>query len=297
MDEKVSMNGKVCLITGSSAGIGFETALALARKGATVITVARNTEKVKQAIDEIVKDTGNDRIDGFDIDLSSQKYIRKRAAEIVGKYPVIDVLINNAGTWYSRLSYTEDNIEMQFAVNHLAYFLLTHELLPALVKSDDPRIINVASDSHFHGKMHFNDINLTQKYHGLRAYAQSKLANVLFTYEFERRKPLQKFSVNCVQPGLVKTNIGLKHTISFHGLAWKIRRLSGVSPAEGAATSIYLASSDEVKGISGKYWDKMKIKKSSRNSLVKEDAARLWLLSERLCDIDEYFEIIADEIE
>jgi NAD(P)-dependent dehydrogenase (short-subunit alcohol dehydrogenase family) len=145
--------------------------------------------------------------------------------------------------------------------------------------------------------MHFNDINLTKKYHGLRAYAQSKLANVLFTYEFERRKPIEKLTVNCVQPGLVKTNIGLKHTISFHGLAWKIRRLSGVTPAEGAETSIYLASSEEVKGISGKYWDKNKPKKSSKGSWNKDDASRLWLLSERLCDLDDYFTIIMDEIE
>jgi retinol dehydrogenase-12 len=291
------MKDKVCIITGSGSGIGFETALALARKGATVITITRNIEKVNQTIKDLKEESGNQRIDGFDIDLSSQKYIRKKAREIIKKYPKIDVLVNNAGTWYSRLNYTEDNIEMQFAVNHLAYFLLTHELLPALVKSDDPRIINVGSDSHYHGKMHFNDINLTRKYHGLRAYAQSKLANVLFTYEFERRKPLEKLNIYCVQPGLVKTNIGLKHTISFHSLAWRIRRLSGVTPAEGAETSVYLASSDEVKGISGKYWDKMKLKKSSKQSMNKEDAARLWILSERLCDIDDYFENIADEIE
>jgi len=291
------MKGKICIVTGSSTGIGFETALALANQGATVITIARNKEKVEKTIEDLKSGSKNNQIDGFDIDLSSQKNIRTKALEIIKKYPRIDVLINNAGTWYSKLSYTDDNIEMQFAVNHLAYFLLTHELLPGLIKSDDPRIINVASDSHFHGKMHFNDINLTRKYHGLRAYAQSKLANILFTYEFERRKPIEKLSINCLQPGLVKTNIGLKHTISFHGLAWKLRRLSGVSPAEGAETSIYLASSDEVKGISGKYWDKCKPKKSSKGSLIKEDAQRLWLLSERLCDIDDYFDIISDDLE
>ena len=291
------MKDKICVITGSGSGIGFETALSLAKKGATIIGIARNMEKVSQAVKDIQEQSGNENIDGFDIDLSSQKLIRKKASEISKKYPKIDVLVNNAGTWYSRLNYTEDNIEMQFAVNHLAYFLLTHELLPALVKSEDPRIINVGSDSHYHGKMHFNDINLTKKYHGLRAYAQSKLANVLFTYEFDRRKPLEKLCINCLQPGLVKTNIGLKHTISFHSLAWKIRRLSGVTPAEGAETSVYLASSAEARGISGKYWDKMKIKKSSKQSMNKEDAARLWLLSERLCDIDDYFEIIADEVE
>ena len=291
------MKDKVCIITGSGSGIGFETALALAKKGAVVISITRNIEKVNQVVQDLKEASGNQRIDGFDIDLSSQKYIRKKAKEIIKKYPKIDVLVNNAGTWYSRLNYTEDNIEMQFAVNHLAYFLFTHELLPALIKSDDPRIINVGSDSHYHGKMHFNDINLTRKYHGLRAYAQSKLANVLFTYEFERRKPIEKLNIYCVQPGLVKTNIGLKHTISFHSLAWRIRRLSGMTPAEGAETSVYLASSDEVKGISGKYWDKLKPKKSSKQSMNKEDAARLWILSERLCDIDDYFENIADEIE
>ena len=291
------MKDKVCIITGSGSGIGFETALALAKKGAVVISITRNIEKVNQVVQDLKEASGNQRIDGFDIDLSSQKYIRKKAKEIIKKYPKIDVLVNNAGTWYSRLNYSEDNIEMQFAVNHLAYFLFTHELLPALIKSDDPRIINVGSDSHYHGKMHFNDINLTRKYHGLRAYAQSKLANVLFTYEFERRKPIEKLNIYCVQPGLVKTNIGLKHTISFHSLAWRIRRLSGMTPAEGAETSVYLASSDEVKGISGKYWDKLKPKKSSKQSMNKEDAARLWILSERLCDIDDYFENIADEIE
>jgi NAD(P)-dependent dehydrogenase (short-subunit alcohol dehydrogenase family) len=294
---KDPMRNKVCVVTGSSAGIGYETALALAKKGATLIIIARSEEKVHQTVEELIVESQNKNIDGFDIDLSSQRYVINKAREIIKNYPRVDVLVNNAGTWYSRLNYTEDNIEMQFAVNHLAYFLLTHELLPALIKSEDPRIINVGSDSHFHGKMHFNDINLTKKYHGLRAYAQSKLANVLFTYEFERRKPVEKLTINCVQPGLVKTNIGLKHTISFHGLAWKIRRLSGVTPAEGAETSIYLASSEEVKGISGKYWDKNKPKKSSKGSLNKEDASRLWLLSERLCDIDDYFEIILDEIE
>ncbi len=288
------MENKICVITGSNSGIGYETALDLAKKGFMTLVVARNQEKVEDTINKLKKKSGSANIDGFDIDLSSQKQIRKGAARIREKYPRIDVLINNAGTWYSKLVYSDDNIEMQFAVNHLAFFLFTHELLPVLINSDDPRIINVSSDSHFHGKIHFNDINLTKKYHGLRAYAQSKLANVLFTYEFERRKPIDKLSVYCAQPGLVKTNIGLKHTISFHSLAWKIRRLGGVSPSEGAETSVHLASSDEVKGISGKYWEKKKPKKSSKRSLIREDAQRLWLLSERLCDLDDYFAIASE---
>jgi len=289
------MKGKVCVITGANAGIGYETALALAKMETDLVIISKDESRIKTTIDKIKTESNHKNVEGIVADLSSQKEIRKGAKEILSKYNKIDVLINNAGTWYSNLSYTDENIEMQFAVNHLAYFYLTHLLLPALVNSDDPRIINVGSDSHFNGKIHFNDINLTRKYHGLRAYSQSKLANILFTYEFNRRKPLAKICVNCLQPGLVKTNIGLKHTVAIHSLAWKLRRLRGVTPAEGAETSIYLASSDEVQGISGKYWDKSKIKKSSKRSYIKEDAQRLWLLSEKLCDIDDYFSGIAEE--
>ena len=289
------MRGKLCVITGANAGIGYETALGLAKMETDLVIISKDESRLKTTIDKIKTETGHKKVEGIVADLSSQKDIKKGAKEILDKHPKIDVLINNAGTWYSNLTYTDENIEMQFAVNHLAYFYLTHLLLPALANSDDPRIINVGSDSHFSGKIHFNDINLTKKYHGLRAYSQSKLANILFTYEFNRRKPLKKICVNCLQPGLVKTNIGLKHTVALHSLAWKLRRLGGVTPAEGAETSIYLASSDDVKGISGKYWDKSKIKKSSKRSYIKEDAQRLWLLSEKLCDIDDYFSVISEE--
>jgi len=289
------MKGKVCVITGANAGIGYETALALAKMNTDLVIISKDESRVKVTIDKIISESNHKNIEGIVIDLSSQKEIKKGAKEILSKYNRIDILINNAGTWYSNLSYTDENIEMQFAVNHLAYFYLTHLLLPSIANSDDPRIINVGSDSHFSGKIHFNDINLTKKYHGLRAYSQSKLANILFTYEFNRRNPLDKICINCLQPGLVKTNIGLKHTVAIHSLAWKLRRLRGITPAEGAKTSIYLASSDEVKGVSGKYWDKSKIKKSSKRSYIKEDAQRLWLLSEKLCDIDDYFSEVSEE--
>lgn len=289
------MNGKVCVITGANTGIGFETALALAGQKADLLIVARSEKKISETVSNLIEKSGNKNIEGVVIDLSSQRDIIRGASEILEKKPKIDVLINNAGTWFSKLAYTEENIEMQFAVNHLAYFMFTHLLLPGLSKSDDPRIINVGSDSHFNGKMHFNDINLTKKYHGLRAYSQSKLANILFTHEFEKRKTMEKLSIYCVQPGLVKTNIGLKHTVSLHSIAWKLRRLGGVTPREGAATSIFIASSEEVKGISGKYWDKCKTKKSSRRSYNKDDSSRLWLLSEKLCDIKDYFQDLSDE--
>jgi len=286
------MERKNCVITGGNSGIGFETALALSRSGANVIIVCRNPEKAEDAVQAIQERSGNPHV-GFVVgDLGSQESIRGIAREILRQFRTIDVLVNNAGAWFSKLDLTEDGIERQFAINHLAYFLLTHELLTALHASSDGRIICVGSDSHFHGKLHFDDFSLRANYHGLRAYAQTKLANIMFVYELDRRlknRGINNISVNCVQPGLVKTDIGLKHTISFHALAWKIRRMGGVGPEKGAKTSVYLATSEEVKGQSGKYWDKCMPKSSARQSYVQEDAHRLWEASEALCGIEEYF--------
>jgi retinol dehydrogenase-12 len=283
------MDHKVCLVTGANAGIGFETAKSLCAKGATIVLVCRSAEKAKKAAAEIKKEVPDARTDYAIADLSSQKQVRDLAENMLSRYDKIDVLINNAGSWFSDFELTEDGVERQWAINHLSPFLLTHLLLPSLRKAQDPRIINVSSDSHFHGKIHFKDVNLRNNYHGLRAYAQSKLANVLFTFEFDRRKASDHISINAVQPGLVKTDIGLKHTISFHGLMWKLRRLTGVSPAKGAATSIYLASSEEARGISGKYWEKCKPKAASKNAYDTEDAARLWVLSQEMCGISDFF--------
>ncbi len=286
------MEGKNCIVTGGNSGIGFETALGLATAGANVIIVSRNQEKAEAAIKSIKAKSQNKNVDFVLADLSSQKSIKDAAKYILKEFDKIDVLVNNAGTWFSKLVLTEDGVERQFAVNHLAYFLLTYELLGALHKSDDARVICVGSDSHFHGKINFDDLTLGKKYHGLKAYAQSKMANVMFVYELDRLlkgRNIDNISINCVQPGLVKTDIGLKHTISLHGLAWRIRRMGGVSPAKGAETSIFLASSDEAKGESGKYWDKCKPKPSSKRSYVQEDATRLWDICKDLCGIKDYF--------
>jgi NAD(P)-dependent dehydrogenase (short-subunit alcohol dehydrogenase family) len=287
------MEGKNCIVTGGNSGIGFETALALSKLGANVIILCRNNEKAEDAVNSIKSKTQNANVDYVLVDLGSQKSIKDGANTILKKYPKVDVLVNNAGTWLSKFSLTDDKIEKQFAVNHLAYFLLTHELMGALQNSDEARVICVGSDSHFHGKIHFEDLSLLKKYNGLKAYGQSKLANVLFVYEMDRQlksRGIKNISINCVQPGLVKTDIGLKHTISLHGLVWKIRRLGGVSPAKGAETSIFLASSDEVTEQSGNYWEKCKSKLSSKNSYNKEDAKRLWDISEKLCGVVDYFQ-------
>lgn len=283
------MTGKNCVVTGANAGLGYETAKALAMRGANVMMVCRSEAKGKKALIEMVKASGNSNIFLQTADLSSQADIKRAAAKIREKFGIVDVLVNNAGTWISDLTYTEDQIEKMFAVNHLAYFYLSHLLYPAIAKAEDGRIVSVASDSHFQGKMHFDDLYLTKKYHGLRAYAQSKLANILFTYELDRRKPHEHVSTYAVQPGLVKTDIGVKHTNWLHALAWKVRRSGGVTPDIGAKTQIYLATADEVADQSGLYWDKCKPKKSSKNTYSEEDARRLWEISHELCKIDDFF--------
>lgn len=292
------MKGKNCIVTGGNAGIGFETALALANYGANVIILCRNQVKAKAAVESIKSKSQNNNVDYILADLSSQKSIKDASKYILREFDKIDVLVNNAGAWFSKLELTEDNVERQFAVNHLAYFSLTHELLGALYNSDDARIICVGSDSHFHGKIHFDDLSLGKKYNGLRAYAQSKLANALFVYELDRQlksRGIKSISINCVQPGLVKTDIGLKHSISLHGIVWRIRRMGGVSPAQGAETSIYLASSADAKSQSGKYWDKCKPKSSSKRSYNTNDAQKLWGISKSLCGIEDYFSPLIKE--
>lgn len=285
------MKGKTCVITGANTGIGFETARALASQGAHVVLICRNKAKGTAAVEAIIKACGHKKVDLFIADLAVQAQIRTTGLAIKEKYPVVDVLVNNAGTWYSDYQLTPDGIETVFAVNHLAYVLLSHLLWPCLAKSSDARIVNIASDSHFKGNIDFDDLGLSQNYHGLRSYAQSKLGNVLFTYELDRRKPIEHCSVNAVQPGLVHTDIGLKHTNWFHGFAWKVRRglWKSLSPAEGASTSIFLASHPDAQGQSGKYWDNCKSKSSSPLSYDQEVAARLWEASLELCGIADFF--------
>lgn len=280
---------KTCVITGATSGIGYSIAKGLASKGHRLILIGRDEKKGASVVEQLKTISNNGSITYFNADLCSQKQIRKAGAEISRLYPTIDVLINNAGVWTSRCELTEENIEKQFAVNHLAYFLLTHLLYPNISKSSDGRIINIGSDSHKYGKINFNDLNLRESYHGLKAYGQSKLANLMFTYELHRIKEDDHVSVYCVQPGLVKTDIGVKHTNPFHSFMWKLRRLGGVTPEEAARTAIYLATAPEAGGRSGLYWDRSKPKPSSQRSQNSEEASRLWKISEKLCGIDNYF--------
>jgi len=282
------MNRRTCVITGATSGIGYGIAKGLASENFDLILIGRDRKK-GEAVAETLRGQADRSITYYNMDLCSQKQIRITGAEIKSRHPQIDVLINNAGIWTSRCEFTDEKIEKQFAVNHLAYFLLTHLIYPNIAKSPDGRIINMGSDSHKFGKINFTDLNLERSYHGLKAYGQSKLANLLFTYELHRKKEEGHVSVYCVQPGLVKTDIGVKHTNPFHSFMWKLRRLGGMTPDKAAETAIYLATAPEVAGRSGLYWDQCKPKPSSARSRDTEDAARLWHMSEELCGIDKYF--------
>lgn len=283
------MDTKTCVVTGATSGIGFGIAQGLAARKFNLVLIGRNPAKGEEVVDRLKRVTGNSDIRYYNADLCSQKHIRDTGAEIAIRHPTIDVLINNAGVWTSRCELTGEGIEKQFAVNHLAYFLMTHLLYPNIVNAPDGRIINMGSDSHRYGRINFEDLNLEQSYHGLKAYGQSKLANLLFSYHLHRIKKEDHISVYCVQPGLVKTDIGVKHTNSFHSLMWKLRRLGGMTPEKAAETAIYLATAPEAAGQSGLYWDKCRPKPSSPRSRSEEDAARLWRISEELCGIQHYF--------
>ncbi len=273
---------KVCLITGATAGIGKATAKGIAAKGYHVAFTARSQQKAEDTMREIKQSVPDASLDYFICDLSSQQSVRQLADSFLETYDRLDVLINNAGVFYSELVLTEDNIEMQFAVNHLAPFLLTNLLLDLLKKSAPSRIVNVSSDSHYRGNIHFDNLYFSENYKGRKAYPQSKLANVLFTYELDRMLEDSGVAVNALHPGTVNTAIGNSNSNFIINLGWHLIRLFAISEEKGAETSVYLAASDEMKNVSGKYFEKCMPKKSSKASYDKEAALRLWKLSEQL---------------
>lgn len=274
------MVAKKFLITGATSGIGYATAKELIRQGAEVYFIARNKERAQAVKAEL-------GAKGFFIaDLSSQKSIRKAAAEIKTQLPIVDVLINNAGGVATEFILTDDGIERTIATNHFAYFLLTNLLLENIKKSEYARVVNVSSDSHYRGKIDIESFTQNKGFFVNTAYAQSKLANVLFTKELARRLSNTHVTVNCLHPGVVDTQIGNKGTAWYAGAAWKLMTMIlGVPLEEGAKTSVYLASSTEVKGVTGKYFDKCCEKKPSTTSEDAEMQKKLWEVSEQLCPL------------
>ncbi|MBE2197131.1 MAG: SDR family oxidoreductase [Anaerolinea sp.] len=274
-NNHVSLQDKICLVTGANAGIGKETALALAQMGAVVVMVARSPERGMAALDEVRRRSGSQRVELLSADLSSQASIRQLAADFSAKYDRLHVLVNNAGAVFMQRQESVDGQEMTFALNHLGYFLFTNLLLDVLKASAPARIINVSSGAHQGGRINFNDLQLQQSYSGFGAYSTSKLANVLFTYELARRLDGSGVTANCLHPGFVRSEFA-KNNGRLARLSMLLLRPLTISPAQGAETSIYLASSPDVTDVTGRYFVKKKAVKSSAASYDTAVARQLW---------------------
>ena len=278
------MKGKICMITGANSGIGKATALGLAKIGATIIMVCRNKDRGEKALEDIKKEVENGTVDLMIADLSTQKAIHQLVKEFKEKYQFLHVLINNAGVNLSRCVLTEDGIETTFAVNYLAQYLLSNLLLDVLQASSPSRIVNVASSVQAKN-IDFENLNGEKHYRQLNAYGQSKLAVILFTYEFARRIEGTGVTVNCLHPGYVKTNM-IKNFRKFVKYFYPLIGLFMKKPKKGAKTSIYLASSSEVEGVSGKYFKKRKEVESMKAAYDKEIVKRLWDVSIALTNLN-----------
>ena len=285
----VSMSGKTVLITGGTNGIGKVTALELAKAGATVVIIGRSASKTAQTITEIKQQSGSQSVESIIADLSSLAEVRRAAAEFKARYNRLDVLINNAGAVFAQRQQTVDGYEMTFALNHLAYFLLTNLLLDTLKASAPSRIVNVSSDAHKGAKLNFDDLQHQQSYGmgGFSVYSKSKLANILFTYELARRLQGTGVTVNVLHPGFVASGFGRNNGGLMRWIMPVIQRFFAISEEQGAQTSIYLASSPEVEGVSGKYFDKSKAIPSSPESYDEAAQKRLWTVSEALIGLAE----------
>ena len=280
--NKQSMRGKVCMVTGATSGIGQVTAAALAAQGAHVIVVGRNRAKAQQVVGEIRRQTGNDAVWYLLADFSDLQQVRELAAAFSAQYSQLDVLVNNAGTYFNTRHPAPGGVEMTFHVNHLAHFLLTNLLLDTLTASAPARIVNVTSRAHEYDNMDFDDLGFERSYFGMKAYARSKLANLLFTYELARRLAGSGVTVNAVHPGGVATDIWRTNfPVLGPAIKW-VMSLFALTPEEGADTLIYLASSPDVEGVTGKYFVEREAIASSPLSYDEQVAARLWEVSEEL---------------
>lgn len=274
--------GRVCVVTGATSGIGEATAHGLAALGTTVIVHGRDAEKGRQTVDRITRATGNSAVRFVQSDLAALAQVRQLASELDRSLPRLDVLVLNAGVACARRSVTADGYETTFAVNHLAPFLLTHLLRGKLEQSGAARIVVVSSEAHRAARLDFDDLMLTKGYGQMRAYCRSKLANVLFTRSLARRLAGTAVTCNALHPGGVRTGIFREMPALLRGILETVGRLFLLSPEQGAKTSLYLASSSEVATRSGGYYIRCKPAQPSAAALDDAAGERLWEVSAKL---------------
>jgi retinol dehydrogenase 12 len=273
------MKGKTVLVTGANQGIGKATAIALAQQGADVVILSRNPEKGRAALDDVQAASRGGKAELLVADFASLADVRRAAAEFRAKHKRLDVLVNNAGLIVPERHLTIDGLEETFAVNHLAPFLLTTELLDLLKASAPARIVNVSSEAHRGAKMHWEDLQFANtRYKSFRAYGQSKLANVLFTYELARRLQGTGVTANALHPGVVASGFGQTYP-GYLSFLVKVARPFLLTNEEGARTSVHVASSPEVEGVSGKYFAKCRPVRSNAVSYDEASQRKLWSLS------------------
>lgn len=271
---------KTCLITGATDGIGKQTALELALQGFNLGLVGRNLEKGASVVSELIHETGNNSIRFHYADLSIMKSVQNLVVQIKRTYETIDVLLNNAGAYFSKLKMTDEGFEKTFALNHLSYFYLTTHLLEIVKHGIPGRIINVSSTAHKNTELDFEDIQGINDYKGWPAYGRSKLMNIMFTYECHRRFEDSRVTFNCLHPGFVNSNFGNNNSGFARSSINLAKSIFAINVMRGAKTSVFLASADEVENISGKYFDKCKAKKSSKVSYIVKDQKQLWETTE-----------------
>jgi NAD(P)-dependent dehydrogenase (short-subunit alcohol dehydrogenase family) len=277
------MKGKTVLITGATNGIGKAAALEIARQGANVIIVGRDKTKTEAVVNELRTTSGNKNVEYLLADLSRQASVRNLADDFKAKYSRLEVLINNAGGFFDKRRTTVDGLEYTFAFNHLAYFLLTHLLLDALKASAPARIVNVSSAAEAMGKLDFSDLQSEKKYSGFPVYSMTKLANVMFTYELAKRLQGTGVTANVLHPGRVNSGFGDNAQSPFMRFVMSaLKRFGAITPEQGADTVVYLATSPEVEGVTGKYFDKRKVKQTNPISYDDDANKRLWNESAKL---------------
>jgi len=277
-----AMAGKSVLITGGTGGIGRATAIGLARMGARVGITGRDPTRTEQAAAGIRSASGNPAVDAFAADMTSQAEIRRLAAAVLEACPRLDVLVNNAGGSWAHRHVTADGLERTFALNHLAPYLLTNLVLDRLKASAPSRVVTVASGAHARGRIDFDDLQGERAYSANRAYSQSKLANILFSNELARRLEGTGVTANSLHPGVVATNFGAEDQARFFTLMKRLVFPLLKTPEQGAQTSIYVASSPELNGVTGQYFANRKPKRASKAAYDLHVAGRLWQVSSEL---------------